>query len=183
MLIKTARNSLFSVVILILVFAGCGGGGGDQEEKPPEEVQQELSQFSLVRMIDGQTKWRLKANTSTFLETEQVKLGGVELRIFGAKGEEKMTIRGDQGEVNERTNNIKITGNVVGTSSDGAQLITEELYWRDQTGKIYTLPGVKVTITYEDSVIVGEQLEADPEMETATLKYGTGTIRSEEKQK
>ena len=171
---------LLYFVVLVLAFAGCGGGEEDQEEKPPEEVQQELSQFSLVRMIDGKMKWRLKAKTSTFLESERVRLGEAELRIFGDKGEERMVIRGDQGEVNERTHNIKMTGNVVGTSSDGAQLITEELYWRDQTGKIYTLPGVKVTITHEDSVIVGEQLEADPELETARLKYGSGRIIEKE---
>ena len=180
MLIKTARNLLLYFAMLIIALAGCGSDEGGQEERPPEEVQQEISQFSMVRMIDGQMKWKLEAETSTFLEAERVRLGKAELRIFGAKGEEKMIIRGDQGEVNERTHNIKMTGNVVGTSSDGAKLITEELYWRDQTGKIYTLPGVEVTITYEDSVIVGEQLEADPELETATLKYGSGRIKKKE---
>ena len=58
---------------------------------------------------------------------------------------------------------------------------TEELYWRDRTGEIYTKPGVKVTITHEDSVVVGEQLLADPEMETVRLRKATGTTRVEEK--
>ncbi len=179
MLIKIACNLFFVFVIMALVFAGCGDDGDDQASQPPEEVQQEIRQFSLVRMLNGKTKWKLKADTSTFLDSERVRLGKTELRIFGDKGDEKMIIRGDHGEVNERTHNIKITGNVVGISSDGGQLLTEELYWRDRTGKIYTLPGVEVTITYEDSVIVGEELEADPELETAKLKDVTGTIRSE----
>ena len=179
-MIKVACSLFFVFVITVLVFAGCGGNEDDQESQPPKDVQQEISQFSLVRMQDGKTKWKLKADTSTFLDSERVSLRKVDLRIFGNEGEEKTVIRGDQGEVNERTHNIKITGNVVGTSSDGGQLITEELYWRDRTGKLYTLPGVKVTITYEDSVIYGEELEADPELETAKLKDVTGTIRSNE---
>ncbi len=179
-MIKIACNLFFVFAIMILVFAGCGDDGDDQASQPPDEVQQEIRQFSLVRMLNGKTKWKLKADTSTFLDSERVRLGKTELRIFGDKGDEKMIIRGDHGEVNERTHNIKITGNVVGTSSDGGQLLTEELYWRDRTGKIYTLPGVEVTITYEDSVIVGEELDADPELETAKLKDVTGTIRSEE---
>ena len=58
---------------------------------------------------------------------------------------------------------------------------TEEIHWRDATGKLYTLPGVKATIIYEDSVIVGDELEADPNLETAKLKNMTGVTRSEEK--
>ena len=175
-MIKIACNLFFVFVTMTLVFAGCGDDGDNQASQPPDEVQQEIRQFSLVRMLNGKTKWKLKADTSTFLDSERVRLGKTELRIFGDNGGEKMIIRGDHGEVNERTHNIKITGNVVGISSDGGQLLTEELYWRDRTGKIYTLPGVKVTITYEDSVIVGEELDADPELETAKLKDVTGTI-------
>jgi LPS export ABC transporter protein LptC len=111
-----------------------------------------------------------------------VRVGTVELLIFGDNEGEVMTILGDEGEVNQRTNNIKITGNVEGVHSDGGNLTTEEIYWNDRKGKLYTLPGIMVTITYEDSVIVGEELEADPELETATLKNATGVTRSEEKQ-
>ena len=62
-------------------------------------------------------------------------------------------------------------------------MTAEEIYWREGSGKIYTLPGVEVTITYEDSVIVGEELEADPKLESVRLKNITGITRSEKEKK
>ena len=178
----TARNLVLISVVVNLLLAGCGDDSDRQATRPPAEVEQELSQFSLVRMLKGQTKWKLNADAATFLESERVKIEKVELLVFGDKEEEMLTIHGERGEVNQRTNDIKIMGNVEGVFSDGGRLTAEEIYWREGTGKIYTLPGVKVTITYEDSIIVGEELEADPELETATLKNITGTTRAEEKE-
>ena len=177
----TIRNLSFILVIAIF-FAGCGSDGDREVAPPPEDVEQELTQFKLVRMLKGKTKWKLNAETATFLESDMVRVGTVELLIFGDNEGEVMTILGDEGEVNQRTNDIKITGNVKGVHSDGGSLTTEEIYWSDRKGKLYTLPGIVVTINYEDSVIVGEELEADPELETATLKNTTGVTRSEEKQ-
>jgi LPS export ABC transporter protein LptC len=180
--LTTAHNLFSLTVIVTLLFAGCGDDSDRQASQPPGEVEQELSQFSLVRTRRGQTKWKLSADTATFLESDRVKIEGVELLIFGDKDGGTLTIHGDEGEVNQRTDDIKIMGNVEGVSSDGGRLAAEEIYWRDGTGKIYTLPGIEVTITYEDSVIVGEELEADPELETVELKNITGITRPEEKE-
>ena len=176
-----ARNLLFILIILASLLAGCGDDNERDVARPPDEVEQELSRFSLVRMLDGRMNWKLNADAATFMESDEVSIEGVELLIFGNKEGEVTTVRGDRGEVNQRTNNMVITGNVVGISSEGGRLETEEIHWRDMTGKLYTLPGVKVTIIYEDSVIVGDELEADPNLETAKLKNMTGVTRSEEK--
>ena len=178
----TARSIFLILVIANLLFAGCGDDSDRQTAPPPDEVEQELSQFQLVRMLQGKMKWQLNAETATFLDSDVMRLGVVKLLIFGDKENETLTIHGDKGEVNQRTNDIKIMGNVKGVHSNGGNLITEEIYWRDRTGKLYTLPGIEVTITHEGSVIVGEELEADPELEIATLKSATGITRAEEKE-
>ena len=176
-----ARNLFFILVISALLFAGCGGDSDEEVPQPPEDVEQEISLFSLIQSQEGRTKWKLDADSATYLESDEVALKKVQLVIFGDNGKETMIIHGDKGEVDESTYDVKITENVVGISSDGGRLETEELYWRDRTGKIYTTPGVKVTITYEDSVVVGEQLFADPELETVRLRKAAGTTRVEEK--
>ena len=178
---KAVNEQFFILLIVALLFAGCGDDDERQVSQPPDDVEQELSQFSLVRMLRGRTKWEMKSHSATFLESDRVRLEGVELLIFGDKDGETLTIRGDRGEVNQRTNNIKITGNVHGVSSDGWLLTTEELYWRDARGRIYTPPGVEVTITQEDSVVVGEELDADPGLETVQLSNATGISSSEGK--
>ena len=172
----------YLILIITLLLVSCEDDDSDQVSQPPDGVEQKLSKFSLVRMLEGRTKWKLSAEVATFLELDRVRIEDVELLIFGDKDGETLTIYGDQGEINQRTNDIKITGNVKGVSSDNGVLNTEEIYWRDRAGKIYTLPGIKVTITYEDSVIVGEELEADPELETARLRNMTGITRTEEKE-
>ncbi len=177
----TVRNLVFFFLISALLFAGCGGDSDEQVSQPPEDVEQEISLFSLIQSQGGRTKWKLDADSATYLKSDQVALKKVQLVIFGDKGVETMTIHGDRGEVDERAYDVKIMGNVVGISSDGARLETEELYWRDRTGKIYTAQGVKVTITHEDSVIVGEQLLAYPELETVRLKKVVGTTWVDEK--
>ena len=174
-------NLVFILVVPVLLFGGCGGDGDEQAVQPPENVEQEISQFSLTQSREGRTKWKLDADTATYLESNEVAIGKVKLVIFGDEDGETMTIHGDKGELNENTYDVKIMGNVVGISSQGGRLETEELYWRDRTGKIYTEAGVKVTITYEDSVIVGEQLLADPELETARLRKMAGTTWVEDK--
>ena len=180
----TARNLSFILAIAILLLVGCGDEDARQVSRPPSEVEQELRRgLSLVRMFRGRTKWKLNADEATFLESDRVRVKGVKLLIFGDKEGEILTIHGDEGEVDQRTDNIKITGNVEGSFSDGGHLATEEIYWRDRTGKIYTLPGAKVTITYEDSVIVGEELEADPKLETWEMKNVTGVTKEKQSEK
>jgi LPS export ABC transporter protein LptC len=174
-------SSFFSLVIVALLFTGCGDDSGEQVAQPPEDVEQELSQFSLMQSREGRTKWTLTADSATFLETNWIALEGVKLLLFGDKDDETMTIHGDKGKVNEGTYDLTITGNVEGVSSDGGRLNAEEIHWRDRTGKIYTSPGVKVTITYKDSVMFGEQLLADPRLETVRMRKFTGvTTRVEE---
>jgi LPS export ABC transporter protein LptC len=175
-----AFNWFFILVFSVLLLTGCGDDSDPQTPKPSEEVEQEFNQFSLVQAREGKVKWKLNANTATFLESDQIKIEGVELRIFGDEEGEVLTIHGDYGEVDQRSDDIKIMGKVEGVSSDGGRLTADEVYWSDRNSKIYTLPGVKVTISYEDSVIVGEELEADPELESASMKDITGITKKED---
>ena len=128
-----ARNSFFILLIAALAFAGCGDDVDRQTSQPPIGVEQEISRFSLVRSQGGRVKWKLDADATTLLESDRIRLQGVKLVIFGDKEGETLTIQGDQGEVNERTNDVKIKGKVEGVSSDRGRLNTEELYWRDRS--------------------------------------------------
>ncbi len=181
--LRTTYRSSLILVMVVLLFVGCGGDSDEGVSQPPKDVEQAVKQFSLTQSREGRTKWTLTADSAIFLESDRIAIEGVELLIYGDEDGETMTIRGDSGEVNERTYDVTITGNVRGISSDGDRLDTEELHWNDRTGKIYTSPGMKVTIIHEDSVIVGEELMARPRLDTVRLRNITGvTTRMEEKE-
>ena len=161
--------------------SGCGDDKEKQGIQPPDGVKQELSQFSLVQTRSGKTRWKLNANTATFLDSDRIKLVKTDLAIFDNNNKETLNVKGQQGEIDQRTNDIMIIGNVVGTYFSGGQFFAEEAYWSESREKIYTKPGVKVRILYEDTEIIGEELEADPKRETASLKNVQGITRAEER--
>jgi len=193
-------NRLFIFVIGALLFAGCGNSGDQQASQTTDEVKQKVSQFSLTQARGGNAKWKLDARTASFLEYDRVRIEGVDLLVYGDKGKETaqafekslskrgqegsalLKIHGERGEVNLETNDVKIMGKVEGVLSDGGRLTTEQIYWRNAEWKLYTPPGVKVTIIYKDSTIVGEELEAYSRLETVKLKNVTGITRVEEKE-
>jgi len=166
---------------MIFIINGCGNDREKQTSGPPAEVEQELSRFSLTQTRNGKARWKLNADIAKFLESDKVILNRTELLFFGENGRETLTIQGQQGEIDQRTNDIKIAGNVEGTYSGGGQFFAQEVYWSESRGKIYSLPGVKVKMVYENSVVTGEELEADPNSETARLKNVEGTAHAEEK--
>lgn len=172
---------MFIFIICVLFINGCETDKENQDNQPPAEIRQKISQFSLTQTKNGKIRWILNSNLATFLESNEINLGEAKLIIFGNKEEDTLNITGSHGEVNQRTKDIKLWGNVVGVLSDGTQFYTQEVYWSESRGKIYTLPNTKVKMIYKDSIVNGEELSIDPEMETADLKNVQGISRGEER--
>jgi LPS export ABC transporter protein LptC len=163
---------IFIIVVPILV--GCEKSDESQNTPPPVGVEQEIGGLSLTRSQKGNPRWKLNAKSANVMESGQIKIEDVRLMIFGGNKSKDVDIRSDSGEVSQSTYNVRMTGNVKGTLSDGGYLTTSELYWSENDKRIYTMPGVKVTIVYKDSKIIGEELDARPQLETVELKNVVG---------
>ena len=176
-------NYLFLVFAIIgLSILGCGKDNDSQESSPPVGVEQEIGKLSFTRSQKGKARWSLDANSANIMESGQIKIEDVGLKIFDDKSNQTVDIHSDKGELNQSTYDLKMIGNVKGTLSDGGYMTADEAYWSEDRKKIYTLPGVKVTIVYEDSTIIGEELDARPLRETVELKNVTGiSFETEEK--
>ncbi len=179
------KNKLKDCLIIILILSssifGCGKNSDDQSDRPPIGVEQDLGKFSVTRSQKGNSRWRLEAKSAKFMDSGQVKIEDVNLVIFGDKAGQKINVHGNNGEFSRSTYNFRIMGNVEGALSDGGKLITDEIYWNENEKKIYTMPGVKVTIIYKDTTITGEELEARIELETISLKNVSGFTIAKEK--
>jgi LPS export ABC transporter protein LptC len=162
------------LIIIVPVLVGCEKNNETQNTLPPAGVEQEIGGLSLTRSQKGNPRWKLNAKSANVMESGQIKIEDVRLMIFGGNKSKDVDIRSDSGEVSQSTYNVRMTGNVKGTLSDGGYLTTSELYWSENDKRIYTMPGVKATIVYKDSKIIGEELDARPQLETVELKNVVG---------
>lgn len=177
------RNSLAIfrfLIILCYIFPSCKGTDGE-DVSAPVGIEQEMGKFVVNRTQRGHARWRLEADSADFLESGQIKIKGVNLIIFGDKGQ-TVNIRGNRGEFNRSSYNVKIEGNVEGTLSDGGYLATSEVYWNESQKKIFTPPGVKVDVSYKETKVTGEELEVLPLQEVVSLKSITGITQVKEEQ-
>ena len=176
-------NIILIPVIIIFFLAGCEKSDDSQANPPPTGVEQEIGSLSLTRSQKGHPRWKLNAKSASVMESGQIKIRDVRLMIFSDNKGKDVDIHSDNGEVNQATYDVKMTGNVKGTLSDGGYITANEIYWSEDEKRIYTMPGVKVTIVYKDSIVKGEELDARPNLETVELKNVVGiTNRVEEKQ-
>jgi len=187
---KMGIKKRLKIIINILIFAiiysfliGCGKDNENQNSSPPVGVEQEIGKLSFTRSQKGEIRWKLDAKSASIMESGQIKIKDVRLRVFGDKSNKTVDIHSDNGEVNQSTYDVKMIGNVKGTLSDSGYMTADEAYWSEGEKKIYTLPGIKVTIIYKDSTIFGEELDARPQTETVELKNVTGTTYKIEKEK
>jgi len=75
----------------------------------------------------GVKEWELKASTANYFKNNSVAEFEDVHVIFYSEKERIFTVRGDTGILNTETKDIELSGNVIGTSSDGYQFQTEFL--------------------------------------------------------
>ena len=75
----------------------------------------------------GVKEWELTASTANYFKDNNVaEFEDVDIIFYSDKGR-IFTIRGDTGILNTETRDFELSGNVIGTSSDGYQVQTEFL--------------------------------------------------------
>ena len=175
---KNRLKGITNILIFAIItsfFIGCGKDGDSQDTPPPVGVEQEIGKLSFTRSQSGKTRWSLDAKSASIMDSGQIKIEDVSLKVFDDKSNKTADIHSDKGELNQSTYDVKMTGNVKGTLSDGGYMTADEAYWSEDEKRIYTSPGVKVTIVYKDSTIIGEELDAKPLQEIVELKNVKGT--------
>lgn len=164
---------------ICLIISGCGENENTSGELS-EKISQEIISFTTNHTQAGDLKWSLIANNAIFLENHEVLITEPSVKIYenpepSQNSTDKLensspkfiTITGDNGKLDDRTKDMKIFGNVEGVNDNGT-LYTNELYWKDKEGLIYA-PG-KVKIVRGDSVMLGQNMTADPSLELVNME-------------
>lgn len=159
-----------------MVFISCGEDENTDNPVYEESVSQEIISFTRNHYQAGQLKWSLKAKKAAFLENNEILVTEPFVKVYEKSessenaesntSSKSMAITSDKAEVNEQTQDIEFFGNVKGVSEDGT-LYTDRLFWKEEEGLVYA-PG-KVRIVRGDSVVFGENMKANPSLETVYM--------------
>lgn len=164
--------------ILFLFITGCA----KEEVKPSaqnnDEVEQTIKKFSAEHIKNSERKWNLASDIAHILKSERIKTQKPKVTIF-ENGKGIMTIISDTGEIDQRTKDLRFYGNVIATADDKTQIETAELFWRERDEKILA-PG-EVKVSKGRSVLFGNQLEAEPNLDTVKLKNIKATVYTKRK--
>ena len=99
---------------------------------------------------------------------------GINIITFDSLGNDNSKLRADYAIFYEKRELWEARGNVVGTSSDGRQLYTNQLFWDEKTDKIYS--NVDCKIVDGSDVFVGEGFESDSEFKDWVFRESEGRM-------
>jgi LPS export ABC transporter protein LptC len=102
---------------------------------------------------------------------------GVTVHFFDEKGAETSVMTSKEGSVDEATNNLEASGDVVVTSNDKSTLKTQKLYWDNRRALIYTPEFVTMTTPKER--LQGHGFESDQNLKNYKVFRVTGQARTD----
>ena len=133
----------------LICLAGCSkgelpptGGGPALPAAPGVPGTDVISTFSLIGQTDaGRRKWEVQGETADLM-SETVDLSPVRATSFG---QVEIHLSAQRGHFNKKTQNVRLEGDVVTITSDGAEMTTQSMNWVQESGQGSTEDWVRVT--------------------------------------
>jgi LPS export ABC transporter protein LptC len=166
----------FSIVILLLLTAGCKGSkkhdSSSNFDRNLPDGSQVIMNFKLTESANGETSFKLAASKA-IVYSETTLVYRIKLNFF-KNGAFYGELIADSGTLFTQSNDMEAFGNVKVTGIEGAVLESNELKWSNNRQKIYTEG--EVLITTKDKKISGKNFESNPDLTNIKLKetYGSG---------
>jgi LPS export ABC transporter protein LptC len=177
------RHYLFVIIFVYFFSTGC-----------EEKIKPSISSVTIGQNIPTQESWNA---TITFTDSGRVTgiLRAGHIAMFSDKrltlldsnivvdfydeyGQHTSSLTARQGKVNDITNDFEAHQNVVVISDSGTTLRTEDLYWNNQTQKIFTPAYVEITSPKEQ--LQGHGFESDKSLKHYTIYKVTGQAKTNE---
>lgn len=172
------RFSLF--IFFLICFSSCENSKENINNFISSEVLpvEELTHAEIIYTENGMLKVKVMSNKmERFVNDEdRVKLfGGVHFDFYRLDIEnQKSVLTSEIAMINNTTNIMKASQNVILKSSDNKELLTEELIWDKNKGVIYT--DLEVLIRTEDEIISGIGFKSTPDFTEYEIKEAKGTF-------
>ena len=140
--------------------------------EPPSKADFRIKEVQLEEE-SGNVRWKLVADQAEIFEGE----GRTGLRrpvVDIRQPSRSWRVRGDEGDVMQRTKDIEVRNHVVLVSDDGLRLETSVLRWQAGAQRLWT--NAPVRITRDGTTIEGSGLVVNLAKETAEV---AGRVRAE----
>ncbi len=133
------------------------------EMDPDQEQVQNVENFTLVQLFEGNRSWRLVSDNAVYTEGDSLLLiNGVNLTFF-EEDVPSTILTGDSGRVELQSGLMRIWGHVIARTSDDRHLSTEEIFWNDEMGVFHSDCLVVLTIpdSTGETVLSGTGVDLD----------------------
>ncbi len=165
------KTTYLVIACVIVLLAGCLYYFlKDEPLKPKEPVQVESSETatlsyqgnSIKEEKDGKPVWELSAETID-IDTNSKNMKFKNLRgAFYQDNGGKIHITAPEASLDSKTKEIMMVGNVQATASDGTLFVAQQIRWSNLEQHFYG--SGHVSITKDDTVMTGDQIESDKNM-------------------
>ncbi len=129
-----------------------------------QDAGQQFEGFNLEGYTDdGEKSWDVNGSTADVMG-EKIKITDVNANAYG---QEKMNVKANSGLVDQASGEMELHDDVIITTEDGAQLMTDSLYW-DREEDLVTSED-DVFITDQGLTVSGVGLEAKPGLKRSQI--------------
>jgi Uncharacterized protein conserved in bacteria len=165
---------------LLLIAGGLYYFNREEVPPPPRQVEAKaepslvtFAGSSIFEQQDGKKNWEITAETvQVSPDTNKAQLINFKATIYRPDGS-KIDIVGRQAELDTKTRDIDMSGDIRATSSsDGAVFTAPRGRWNGSERRFYGSDGI--TLTRGDTVITGDKIESDERFEKVKV---TGNAR------
>lgn len=135
-------NRIAIGLLVVFLFIGCEGKRAKAPAPPPPEeeasisIDQKMMAFSLSGFEKtGKKKWEVQGRSADIM-SEVVNLTDVVAKAYGDQTD--MTLTADKGSFDRATNDAHFESNVTVTGTNGTQMKTDTLDWKNAEQKVVT---------------------------------------------
>ena len=137
---KISRSRLAVALLVAFLFTGCEGkqakAPAPSEEEANISADQKMMAFSLSGFEKtGKKKWEVQGKSADIV-SEVVNLTDVVAKAYGDQTD--MTLTADKGSFNRATNDAHFESNVVVSGTNGTEMKTDALDWKNAEQKVVT---------------------------------------------
>ena len=147
---------VFAVLVAWTVFSIPDAPQNQDDSGKAREM--EYGENTIREEIGGKLIWELKTSSSSMdIKTQATTFKDAKGRYFFEDGKE-LTLTAAEGSYDSKTKNVKLTGGVAATTSDGAKLTSKDLEW--VAGKDRLVATGEARVSKDDTSIEADCIES-----------------------